>query len=281
MSTDVVDVQALLADDPTFDEDDEPLASQRHRNVLDSLCHVLHDRFAAGTSLGPAAVAAELRVYPTIAHVAAREYREPDLLVALDRPDVERLIYLVSEEGKAPDFVLEVMSDSSKNRDALEKRRWYRDLGVREYVVVDLDGKYVGEQRLRRWQLRDIDGRALDLPPVVGREGEVIASVILPFGLMVRDGWVRLVDRRSGEALPLLREQLAQGRAEAELRRQAQAQARDELERRLAAEARLQEAEARRLAAEARAAAEAAARAEAEQEIARLRQQLQRSREQD
>lgn len=285
MSTGVVDVRALLADDPTFDEDDEPLASQHHRNVIDSLYYLLRDRLA-----GPAfTAAAELRVYPTIADIALRHYREPDLLVALDRPDKERLIYLLSEEGKAPDFVFEVLSDSTKNRDALQKRRWYQRIGVREYVVADPEGRYVGEQRLRYWRLRGLDGQELDGPPIIGREGEVVATATVPYGLMALHGWVRLVDPMSGELLPLLDDQLAQGRAEATLRRAAQAQARDELERRLAAEAQAHDELNRRLAAEAQArdelkrrmAAEAQAHDEQEarraleQEIARLRRTLQ------
>jgi hypothetical protein len=259
-STSVVDLGALLADDPTFEENDEPLAGQPHRDAIDSLYYSLRDRLA-----GPRlSVAAELRIYRDTAAVAARAYREPDLLVALDRPDEQRLIYLLSDEGKAPDFVLEVMSDTTYRNDLGEKRRWYRGIGVREYVVVDLEGEYAGERRLQRWRLVD-EGPGSDAPPEVGLEGETIAAEVLPYGLKVREGWVRLVDPATGQELPLLREQLAQGRQEAELRRAAQAQALEELERRLAAEA--------------RAAAEATARLAAEEEIARLRRELQRLQE--
>lgn len=300
MNTDVIDLAALLADDPTFAEDDEPLASQQHRDVIDSVYYLLRDRLA-GPSLF---VAAELRVYRNSQAVAAREYREPDLLVALGRPDYQRLIYLLSEEGRAPDFVLEVLSDSTKDQDAQEKRRWYRGIGVREYVIADPTGQYAGERRLQRWLLQEGDGQLIDVPPVVGLETEIIASTVLPYGLMVREGWVRLVDRATGEELPLLLEELAQGRAEAVLRREAQARAREELERRLVAEAlaqkeleqrlaaqaeareelerrltaetRQREAVAHQREAEARAAAEGEARFAAEQEIARLRRELQR-----
>jgi hypothetical protein len=259
-STSVVDLGALLADDPTFEENDEPLAGQPHRDAIDSLYYSLRDRMA-----GPhVSVAAELRIYRDTAAVAARAYREPDLLVALDRPDEQRLIYLLSDEGKAPDFVLEVLSDTTYRNDLGEKRRWYRGIGVREYVVVDLEGQYAGERRLQRWRLADEEQES-DAPAEVGLEGETIAGEVLPYGLKVREGWVRLVDPATGEELPLLREQLAQGRQEAELRRAAQAQALEELERRLAAEA--------------RAAAEATARLAAEEEIARLRRELQRLQE--
>ena len=304
MSTRLVDLEALVAEDPTFDENDEPLATQQHRDVIDSLYYSLRERLA-GPSLS---VAAELRIYRDIAAVRARDYREPDLLVALERPDYARVIYLLSDEGTAPDFVLEVLSETTHVRDTGEKRRWYRGIGVREYVVADPEGQYAGERRLQRWRLAE-EGQESDAPPDVGLEGEVIASAVLPYGLLVREGWVRLVDRQTGEELPLLREQLAQGRLEAALRREAQAEAREaleqqliaqaqrqeaeaqaheELERRLTAEARQQAAEAqaraeleRRQAAEARMAAEVALRRTAEEEITRLRRQLQRPREDD
>lgn len=289
MSTDVVDLAALLGDDPTFDENDEPLASQHHRNVIDSLYYTLRERLA-----GPdIAVAAELRIYRDRQAVARRDYREPDVLVAPGRPDYERLIYLLSEEGRAPAFALEVLSDTTWTRDLGEKRRWYAAIGVREYVVVDLDGRYTGK-RLQRWRLQE-GADAAAAPADVGQEGEVIVSTVLPFGLAVRADWVRVVDPTTGEELPLLREQLAQGRREAELRRAAQAEAREELERRLAAEererleaerrqeaeARQREAEARQREAEQRALAEVAARRAAEEEIARLRRALRRSAEPD
>ncbi len=277
MGIEVVDLATLLADDPTFDENDEPLASQHHRDVIDSLYYTLRERLA-----GPeCAVAAELRIYRDAQAVAAREYREPDLLVAPGRRDYERLIYLLSEEGIAPGFALEVLSDTTQVRDTGEKRRWYRGIGVREYVVADPEGRYAGEWRLQRWRLPAVAGEDAADPPEVAREGEVLGGLVLPFGLVVRDGWVRLVDPATAEELPLLREELAQGRAEAAARRAAQAEAREELERRLAAEARAHAAEDRQRAAEDRATAEATARRAAEAEIARLRQALQRQTEHD
>jgi len=271
MSTSVIDVQALLANDPTFDENDEPVATQHHRDVIDSLYYSLRERLA-----GPGvSVAAEVRIYRNLAAVAARDFREPDLLVALDRPDHDRVIYLLSDEGKAPDFALEVLSDTTYLNDIGEKRRWYRGIGVREYVVADPEGQFVGERRLQRWRLEG-EGPESGVAPGVGLGGGGISSVVLPFDLVVREGWVRLVDPVTGEELPLLREQLAQGRLEAELRREAQAQARDELERRHTSEARQSAAEARQREAELLAQSEAAARLAAEQELARLRQRLQR-----
>ena len=51
-----------------------------------------------------------------------------------------RSTYLVWEEGKPPDFVLEVASPSTAGRDAQHKVGEYASLGVREYWRLDPDG---------------------------------------------------------------------------------------------------------------------------------------------
>lgn len=50
--------------------------------------------------------------------------------------------WLVWREGKAPDFVMEIASQSTWRRDATEKRRIYADMGVSEYVRFDPTGNY-------------------------------------------------------------------------------------------------------------------------------------------
>ncbi len=64
-----------------------------------------------------------------------RRARYPDMLVAFDvSPDDYEASngYIVSEQGKAPDFVLEVASPSTANRDLNEKRDFYAMIGVPE-----------------------------------------------------------------------------------------------------------------------------------------------------
>ena len=43
ISTSIVELEALLADDPTFEEHDEPMAGQLHRDPIDSLYYSLRD----------------------------------------------------------------------------------------------------------------------------------------------------------------------------------------------------------------------------------------------
>ena len=67
----------------------------------------------------------------------------PDLLIAFD-VDPEAIIarkgFVIAEQGKPPDFVLEVGSDSTGLRDVREKRAGYANLGIPEYWRFDPSG---------------------------------------------------------------------------------------------------------------------------------------------
>ena len=76
-----------------------------------------------------------------------REGREgirfPDLLIALNANPAAigpRNGYLIPEQGKPPDFVLEVASESTGRRDETVKRDDYARLGVPEYWRFDPSG---------------------------------------------------------------------------------------------------------------------------------------------
>ncbi len=69
--------------------------------------------------------------------------RFPDLLIAFDaRPEaiIPRNGYLIPEQGKPPDFVLEVGSESTGRIDEGRKRRDYAQFGVPEYWRFDPSG---------------------------------------------------------------------------------------------------------------------------------------------
>ena len=71
----------------------------------------------------------------------------PDLLVAFDADPALYYAqngYVISEQGKPPDFVLEVASPSTGRRDTVEKRMRYAELLVPEYWRFDETGKYHG-----------------------------------------------------------------------------------------------------------------------------------------
>ena len=68
---------------------------------------------------------------------------EPDLMIAFNvHPDlmVARNGYVISEQGKPPDFVLEIGSSSTGRRDTGVKRQGYAALGIPEYWRFDPSG---------------------------------------------------------------------------------------------------------------------------------------------
>lgn len=71
------------------------------------------------------------------------DVRFPDLLIAFEvDPDARRNSngYIVSEQGKPPDFVLEVASSSTGRNDETVKREYYATMGVGEYWRFDSSG---------------------------------------------------------------------------------------------------------------------------------------------
>ena len=73
--------------------------------------------------------------------------RRPDLLVAFDVDPAAYAAsngYVVSEQGKPPDFVLEVASESTANVDTGVKRDDYAALDIAEYWRFDETGEHHG-----------------------------------------------------------------------------------------------------------------------------------------
>ena len=75
-----------------------------------------------------------------------RAWLQPDVQVVFGvvDPHANRYSFKVWEEGKAPDFVLEVASPSSTEHDAQYQARQYAAIGVREYWRLDPTGELTG-----------------------------------------------------------------------------------------------------------------------------------------
>ena len=69
---------------------------------------------------------------------------QPDVLVVFGVNPENRRSYRIWEEGKAPDFVLEVASPATADNDAKHKAREYARIGVGEYWRLDPDGTLMG-----------------------------------------------------------------------------------------------------------------------------------------
>ena len=75
--------------------------------------------------------------------------RRPDLLIAFNvSPEDYRQSngYIVSEQSKPPDFVMEVASASTAETDTGEKRNYYAFMGITEYWRFDETGQFHGQR---------------------------------------------------------------------------------------------------------------------------------------
>ena len=192
----------------------------------------------------------------------------PDVYVVVGAPAHLRDTYLLWNEPKGPDFVLEVTSASTRRVDERRKRGVYAALGVSEYFLYDPRAEYLVPP-LQGFRLHEGEYRALPAVTVLSNRGVAVTSEVL--GLELRDErgarMVRLHDRATGEDLPTYGEAERTSREEAEARRAAEARLVQE------AAARREEVAARR-AAEARLVQDATVRRAAEARVAELEARL-------
>ncbi len=141
-----------------------------------------------------------------------RKHVTPDVMLTMGIPkEPLRDCYLLWEERKAPDFVLEITSKTTRGEDMKQKFRLYRDvLRVSEYFLFDPRAEYL-KPPLQGFLLTS--GDYVPIEPVAGR----LPSQVLGLHLE-RDGeHLRLFDPATGSRLmtPLEGREAAQRRAEA------------------------------------------------------------------
>ena len=166
----------------------------------------------------------------------------PDVFVVFGVEDRMRMHYLVWEEGKVPDFVLEVASKSTWREDLGPKRDLYARLGVKEYWMYDPTGEYFAPVLQGLRLAGDAYVRKL---PVASPDGALtLRSDTLGLELRAQGGEMRFRDPATGETLLSHAEAEAARREEANARRKEAAARREEVAARQAAEARIAELEA-------------------------------------
>ena len=190
-------------------------------------------------------VAADLLIYY---RRGTRESVAPDVFVVFGAENRPRHSYLLWQEPKGPDFVLEITSASTREKDQGPKRATYRRLGVREYWQYDPTGDYLAPP-LQGLEL--IGGRYERLPAEKLADGTLrLQSEVLGLEVRQEAEGLRLYDPVTRSYL-LSSDEEQQGRLRAEQRWQLEAAAR-------------RQAEAAQSQAEARFHDEAAARRQAE-----------------
>ena len=215
---------------------------------------------------------ADILVYPEQGN--PRNRIAPDVLVAFGVGTHSRSSYLVWEEGKPPDWVLEVASPSTAANDLDFKRRAYAAMGVPEYWLFDPKGDLfpAGQPQLQGLALSD--GGYVRLAPRLADGLAMIRSGVLGLDLRVEGEFIRMRDPATredilhqGEFKALAEREMARRKgAEAHAKREAE-HAQREAARRKDAETHAEREAARRKDAEARAEREAE-RAEREAERA-------------
>ena len=164
----------------------------------------------------------------------------PDVFVVVGAAKHKRMSYKLWEEPKAPDFVLEVTSRSTRAEDQGRKREVYASLGVAEYWLFDPTGDWLAP-RLQGFRLRAGEYRALRSVAAIGG-GLGLHSETL--GLDVRydaAGRLRFHDPTSGEDLPAHEEMREQVEQEIAARHAAESRLGEEAAAHRATRARLEE----------------------------------------
>lgn len=142
----------------------------------------------------------------------------PDLFVAFDADPAAYYhsnAYFISDQGKPPDFVMEIASRSTGRTDVVEKRDHYAGLGILEYWRFDETGEFHGA-RLAGDRL--VDGKYEALPIRELSDGALQGySVVLNLNLRWNRGRLEWHDPDTGRQIATLEDERA-ARIEAETR---------------------------------------------------------------
>ena len=247
------------------ESDGKPMAeTDIHRDLMVDFIQMLQHHFRDE----PVYVSGNLLIYYEPGNT--RKSVAPDVFVVDGVAKKRRRTYLTWEEGKTPDFVLEVSSHSTHRNDIGKKKALYaKVLEVKEYYIYDPEGEI--EPNFIGYEL--IDGVYHEIDFVDSR----LRSSVLGLELGEREGVLRLYDPRTREWLQPApdRAKHAESRAqqEADARQNAESRAQQEADARQNAESRVQQEADARQNAESRAQNAEAELAQALAELQRLRAQ--------
>jgi len=116
-------------------DDGVPMETQRHKMQMDLLIHSLYPWLEKRDN---AYIGGNMFIYYSAAQIKNQDFKGPDFFAVLDVPKVERKSWVVWEEGKAPDVVIELLSDSTIDNDKTTKKEVYQDqMRVPEYFWYD------------------------------------------------------------------------------------------------------------------------------------------------
>jgi len=140
----VAGVPRLPTQDELPYEDGIPMETARHRSQMNLLIETLQHYWATQGIQG--FVGGNMFIYYSLAQVRTQDVRGPDFFAVRDVAGHERKSWVVWEEGKGPDIVIELISESTAAFDRGDKQRIYQnELRVPEYIWYDpLSGEWAG-----------------------------------------------------------------------------------------------------------------------------------------
>jgi Uma2 family endonuclease len=180
--------------------DGKPMAeTDLHRELMNALIQTLKAYYAAEPQVY---VSGNLLLFYQPGN--RRRHISPDVFVVKGVSKRDRLNYLVWEEGKGPDVVIELTSSSTRHEDQHRKFQRYQDvLRVPEYFLFDPMGDYL-EPRLQGYRLRR--GGYAAIRPVRRR----LPSQVLGLHLEAAGNTLRLYDPATEEWLLTPQERVTQ-----------------------------------------------------------------------
>jgi Uma2 family endonuclease len=190
-------------------EDNEVLETNQHRIAMNALIRAIKHHWAGRTDF---IVGGNMFVYFSPTQARTHDYRGPDFFVALDvNGSYSRQAWIAWEEnGKLPDVIIELLSDSTKAVDlGIKKTLYEQTFKTTDYFVFDP----FDAQSLRGWHL-SATGRYEELEP--NPQGR-LWSAKLGLWVGVWEGliedefrfWLRFYDAH-GQLVPLIEEAAVQ-----------------------------------------------------------------------
>jgi Uma2 family endonuclease len=177
--------------------DGKPMGeTEVHVKLLGQLLEILDHHFADSPDVY---VGGNMLIYYVPGN--NRKHVSPDLFVVKGIVKKRRRVYRVWVEGKAPDFILELLSEKTKVRDKGRKKQFYQDrFQTSEYFLFDPDTEELTGYRR-------VEGKYRPLRP--DERGRLYSEQLgLTFGVD-RTGWLRAY-RPDGTVLRTLQEMAAE-----------------------------------------------------------------------
>ncbi len=187
-------------------------ASDLHRDILIWILQALIQHFNNDVYVSGDILMYDKQGYP-------QSSISPDVLVAFGIGQKQRRTYKVWEEGKSPEFVMELSSENTYQNDLTRKMAHYAEMGIQNYFLYDAEGHYLPEQ-LMGFTLVDGSYEAI----AADADGKIYSDA-LGLGFQLRADALGIYDPETGEWLQTAAEEAeARAQQEADARRNAEAE---------------------------------------------------------